>query len=704
MAKSVKYTTTFKNLKGNNCVVEILVEGFSGTATTLTAGEDPLVLETNAGSHEWLSPLMLTSGFLRLWLEESQVQGMMPTSATSHLVKLKIDNQVKWTGYLKQEALTAPLYDGANEYEFPVWCPMSVLDTMNLTFNENETQTTIGHLIWRIFSMLTDITYNYVYVVNNLSSTTTFPELSAIVDIRQFFDLLSRPIQDVGNIYGIEEQYYESNTTCLKILEEICKFWGWTMLLDRGNIYMLGPDAKAGYRYLSFTTLGSITGSTQAITQSVSTESLASKTYLTTDHQYAIDVPKKKIEVKSAIKAEDPIFAVNVEQAGQFAGYPDSIMSDSGNITADCVLGRTDVNKLLADGIYISWDGWMSADIQQSWGGDFEQTFPIFRKYDKFTDSQEFSKKSYSWSYAIFLSRMFRVGADDNKQCILKLESVNSYSFTDCALVLEANILGKHQFWKTMDVISGEDNRLYFRVTVGNKRWDYYHQQWADSASINNPWFVVPIGADATDQHVREGKICRNTIYSTPYQGADGFAIPVETPMSGRITIEILWTQYPFSSFQQHTNPQWYLITGLKFRAVPKLQTTYFWKEPDNENSYTENLDGVGDEKTDLKLKTWNNTNYGSGLLIAPSGGWLTSVPFAGGTTRPESNLLQRMKALYGQATEWRDIVIEDAYTAAYPIGKWNYTDSEGTWAPCGYTRRFRDCEVKLNLGKLPTN
>jgi hypothetical protein len=240
------YKIPFKSFKDTSYVLEI----GSGTLTTLTGGVDTFVTEEDADT-DFFKPVRTQSGTFRytgsgsgdrsVWL------AMIPTNALSIPVKLKVGSTVKWQGYIQPEVYhnDFPANGSVMEHEFSVQCPLSVLDTVDCTttIDNNNVVVTIGKLLKDyIFKVVTDngITISKVFMQGQ--STATRARLNILLMWANFIDT----VEDGITVHTVAKYTYG------QLLEEVCKFFGYTCRMVGENVYFTmpvrkGSDAKVGF-------------------------------------------------------------------------------------------------------------------------------------------------------------------------------------------------------------------------------------------------------------------------------------------------------------------------------------------------------------------------------------------------------------------------------------------------------------------------
>ena len=170
--------------------------------------------------------------------------GMIPSNALSKPVKLThVSNGstvTDWQGYVQPQVFDNDYpYNGTSEHDMTVQCPLSVLGTIDIdTTGPSAGTVTVRQLIstW-IFDQLTGTTITNYY----------FQGTAAVNTNRLNVKLIWANFLDTDSDGTIKPKY-----TCKQVLEEVCKFFGWTCRMCGTEVFFTMPvDNTAGFTRLT---------------------------------------------------------------------------------------------------------------------------------------------------------------------------------------------------------------------------------------------------------------------------------------------------------------------------------------------------------------------------------------------------------------------------------------------------------------------
>lgn len=266
MAYTTKYTYTFNSLRGITYTVNILVDGFIGTAQRLRPALKPFTVDEDS-SDNYFEPLRSQSGYIRIVNEPTDLDGnafdykdLIATNVQSHQVQLLLDNALVWVGYIKPVVLTSTLFGYRNTVEIPIQCPIAVLKATKLSFDtQMGTFLTMGQIIYSMFSKLNNITWNNVCLTANVLHTYggnswPFPDLNARISMFNFSDNQD-PTMASGSTFENYNFTWEDETPCSEVLEKICQYWGWSLYTRGTDIYLIAPGTVHDYYEIEFSDL-----------------------------------------------------------------------------------------------------------------------------------------------------------------------------------------------------------------------------------------------------------------------------------------------------------------------------------------------------------------------------------------------------------------------------------------------------------------
>ena len=260
------YTITFKSLRtysgGSPQTYVLTIGGGIGSAIALKPGSQPFTTDEDADEDQF-KPIRTQTGYFRIVDDGKDAGGnafdwkdLIPANDTARPVTLTANGTVLWTGFMQAQNFGGVLYGNPQEREFPVQCVLSVLGTYKASTSESGMKNFAWLLKWLL--------------VDNLPSDqrpTSFI-IQGGADARQW--LLKR-FDWMNFMQEVEDGDIEPRYSHYDILEDMCKFWGWTIRTHRRTVYMTMTDdtAERGTTLtLDQTALGQLAAGTSAGTVS----------------------------------------------------------------------------------------------------------------------------------------------------------------------------------------------------------------------------------------------------------------------------------------------------------------------------------------------------------------------------------------------------------------------------------------------------
>ena len=262
---AIHWQVKFKSLRAKELfTVNIYDADYTGsTPVQLKGGERPFVTQED-DDDDMFQPVRTQSGYLRIVDDGCDADGnslganwwrtFIPATDVSRPVTLTdSDDNVRWMGFMQAQNFGSKLYMNKQEREFPVQCPLSVLSKAEML----SANTNIKNFAYLLQDIITSIPEearptNYVFQ----GGTYAYYWLLNRIDWQNFVEISET------NTFKAKYNYFE-------LLEEICKYWGWTARVCRDTIFFTCMDDTTETTYFSLTettlaqmasdTLGSIT-------------------------------------------------------------------------------------------------------------------------------------------------------------------------------------------------------------------------------------------------------------------------------------------------------------------------------------------------------------------------------------------------------------------------------------------------------------
>jgi hypothetical protein len=243
------YSITFVSLRGE-FTYTVHIGGGMGTEVPLKGGSSPFVTQED-DSEDMFTNIRTQSGYIRIVDDGKDANGntfdwkaFVPMTDTDRPVTLThmVNGSavIDWQGFVQAQNFGATLYGNPQEKEFPVQCGITVLEGSDI----DHTHVQIENFAYVLRECINEIDRLSGGVVSNHTVTTNGSvHISTIyvqggVDARRW--LLKRIdwqnyVDQVGNDF-------EARYTLFVVLQDICRFWGWTARTYQDKLFLSRPD------------------------------------------------------------------------------------------------------------------------------------------------------------------------------------------------------------------------------------------------------------------------------------------------------------------------------------------------------------------------------------------------------------------------------------------------------------------------------
>ena len=258
---AIHWQIKFKSLRNDTLyTVNIYDASFSGTPIQLKGGAQPFTTQ-ESDDDDMFIPIRTHTGYLRIVDDGKDADGnawnwktLLPSTDTDRPVTLTDGNgAVVWQGFMQSQNFGGVLYGNPQEREFPIQCPLAVLEGTDINYQHTEIEN-FAYLLQRIVNAIdvvsggTEnssgvITTNGTIHINNIyvqGNTDAQSWLLKRIDWQNFTDEDSD-----GNLIARFNLY--------QCLEDLCRFWGWTARTYRNNLYLTCADDSSEQSWLTLT-------------------------------------------------------------------------------------------------------------------------------------------------------------------------------------------------------------------------------------------------------------------------------------------------------------------------------------------------------------------------------------------------------------------------------------------------------------------
>lgn len=649
------YTQNFVALDGTTFTLNI---GGVTPATPPKLSSEPIETQEDADTDMFM-PVRTQSGYVRMMAEDNTTwRQFIPSSATAMPVTLYQGSTIRWQGYVQTGTYGTTYPAVYNEFELPLICGLSALDSFDVEVTGPADMVTLGQLLYYIFSKLTGLTYTFYFHASSSTDNDIRTWLAYKLSWRNFL-----------TENGVE---LTSRFTCLGLLQELCKFFGWTCRTSGAGVYFTAiTDALRNQRWLSCP-LAQLQAASPVFTP-VTMKSLAltDAMFASTDHSEEYIPGVKKVTVSPELNPYDVIMEIPYDDICRPYKYDTPTRAERWRNEPT---EPTEV-WLLYRGV-INYENAMikiTSYAEQQEGAGIPMCYGRFAAFD---DNTEDDKKKFSWNkcYECFISEDY--GNRRSTTPLFSMESQGAVILGDGVLYIS----GRADYEETE---ISEDHAGQCTLKIGDLYWN--GTAWTSTAS-KFKLSMKDNGIENTD-----------TIYNNA--DYDGMGIPITAPITGKIYFAVddvfrnqnYWNGYfPLMDFRIG-----FVRNGEEDDLNDKEYTANGGSFPDDVN-----VDTIfaSDKTNTVNAKTFRcQAGYGlvySGNVVADT------IPFGTTQMKPEQHVADLIAA-YG-TTIRRSLQIDLWTNLTSSLGPdYKVSLESADFYPVAISHRWRDNITTLKIMQL---
>lgn len=280
------YIQNFKSLNGTTYTVQ--VDGVT-LSTTPPLAATPFSTEED-GDTDVFTPVRTQTGYLRLMSTDlSTWRSLIPSGALAEPVMLKRGTDILWQGYVQTGTYGMAFPSLYEEVDIPICCPLSVLECIQVDVVGPSEMVTVGQLLNYIFSKLTGLSF-YVCFSVGTSTYTTVPEWLQYKLVWRNF--INKGTPATGRF------------SCLGLLQEVCKFFGWSCrTIGQGIYFTSAADPIQSDHFIRYTIAGLLTPSTGYTTVGYQSLALTDADFASNGHSEEFIPGYKSVTINSELNA-----------------------------------------------------------------------------------------------------------------------------------------------------------------------------------------------------------------------------------------------------------------------------------------------------------------------------------------------------------------------------------------------------------------
>lgn len=685
------YSITFKSLRTGD-IYTVTIGGGTGAPVPLKGGASPFVTSEDA-DEDMFVPLRTQSGYIRILDDGYAADGVTAFDWKDLLVRTNTERPVTltmvpagetagtivWQGFMQSQNFSGELYGNPQEREFPVQCPLSSLVGGSIPTDVYE----LKNFAWIIATLVTSVQTGSS-PAGDTAGTVAFQSFAfqGGTDARAW--LLNKV--DWRNFLHEVEGSLVPKYDAQEVLTDICRFWGWTCRIEKQTVVFSRMGDLYEQDWITFTkaemlSLGS--GSGTASTTDVVV--LSGDIFASTDNEEMMIRGVKRAVVKVDVNADETTFKFAPEDLENEMGEP-SVWVQTPDEDQVGYYKTTPTKKSL-DG------NTMTASVVRENTDDGFERRTIFSSAD--TEDGE--------TVDSILIRSDYVQSAGVGQPLICLTSKRAMAYGGGSLGFRGTIYKEAKPFNDSVAKASLHARVGIGMTRLSAKWFYLYANDGDiNVHIYSGWSL-----DSSTEFligIRGSSVQGAKINVSPVSYGEltmGFGkIPVEEGLYGYLYIDILggnFIGWPFEiadfevtySKEETVLPQTGGSSARPRTIKEKLVT---------ERSYDANNSNTVEDKwnADCIFATDNNCEYGYGLILSPTGGFVKTVSYNGSSQQPEQHLANSVAAFGNKARRMLKMELRkgvgnvDAVAATKKVSL-----GGGAWYPIAIDHDWRD-DVKV--------
>jgi len=718
MAYGIHWQINFVALHTNDSYrVEILEDNYNDEIVHLRGASNPFeTIEDN--NEDSFTPIRKQTGSLRIADTGKDMDGnpfdytdMLPDNTFGLMVRLWKEgttDTLRWIGYIRPDSLTSKMFEKVSIREFKLICPLGTLYEVPVEFSNNQnnfgTVATIGQILHKALNSA-GIAWDYVYKQNNVyKRNDLLTKVSLLNFIGNNNPTHSNPA--AGNIDAFNATWRDESISWGSILEEVCKFWGWSLYSRGMNLYIVARNQRDPFTKFPFANLNNTTNSEMQDETPVSIN-FEDLSYASTNHTECRRLGYKNVTIESNVNDKEVVLDPDYEHAEMsywpVAANPDQIIHISNEyLYALRRLGQQDGQQNTSQQFFDNYQVYENRVIATS---SLIANFVICR-YDgwdnkAFRTATEFNFKkgicnymavvptAYDAPLTFFAKTLEDVCIPLNSVICINASASISYNpdpdwpsagendtlFEDANTAPPATRAQRsdESYYFKPDL---ENRMVLAALKIGDLWWDYENGVWS-STFKKFPLTFREDGSIVDPQNTFAGAgFNPQGILFDNHQGSKGFCIYVTNGtnagagLCGRLKLHI------YASVTSNEDHLMLLNNGVLNELSVSIYNTDSKLAPKNKASHE--FKGVASTRfrnnlgVNLKMASGANNVYGLGQLYNSDFSLLTTMTFLNESQQtsimqPEARLLERMTQFYRDVSVQNTIEVLDDQEAELP-------------------------------------
>lgn len=687
MAYYIHYKIPFVTLRTGEVLTVNIWKAASSQPTIvyLNGGTEPFTTDED-DDEDMFAPIRTQSGYIRIVDDGLDANGnafdwtsLIPETDVSNAVTLtNVSDTVLWQGFMQAQDFGSTLYGNPQQREFPVQCVMSVMQGLMPSAQIQ--------------------TKNFAYLLN--SAIATMEDVSGVTPITNVVVqggsyakqwLLKKVDWQTFMTTGseLEEDDLSANYSYYQMLEDMCKFWGWSARVYRQKLYLMRADDNAnnGLLTLTRTQLNTMAGGSSAGSTTGSMSSYAlPENYASTQNEISLMRGFSRATVKADVGDDGEVMSFappSIEKWMESLGY--NWIGKDGSTSVGYFETPVWTGTLPAVSTLISGTGTYLK-------GGFSR-----RQIYTSDDTED----------ATITDMIVSLQAGVSGVAQVQLQSLKRRSFGEGSLKITADVYdgaerlhpaGRYFLWM----------RLGIGATRGTAQWWYCNP--VDLADIESGWSSTQqqFAADVLGGRVNNSVIVNPN--SALYDPVAFPLIPLREGLEGFLFVDIIGItttdgytaidSFELGDFKveyQRTQITIPTTVGSSTRARQLTER----RSSTREYTGTSGVNARGDWNVDCIFASDKNMKYGFGLLLNADGTFMETAVYSTGSLNPEQQLVNRVTAYWATTKRKAYVEILSQYVDSYTSPDYKLTLGGKTYYPVSVCHNWRDDVTRITMLEL---
>ena len=704
---SKNYSISFVSLRASTVYTLNIGGGTDTTTIPLHGAAEPFVTDED-DSDDMFTPVRSQTGYFRIVDNGTDANGnsltadwwkdLVPAVDSDRPVVLTVGNTVVWQGFMQAQTFSGELYGNPQEREFPVVCPLGMLAGEEADYTNGI----------KNFAFLLKEVCDTIYSKSNGAVSFDNVMVQGGADARQW--LLTRI--DWMNFASTDaDSVTRSKYSLFSVLEDMCRFWGWTARTKGTTLYLTCADDSTEQNFLSLT-----------------------MTQLATLAASDTDTTTGSIVSSSTVTLSDtsgtPIFASTSQDDYVMQGpHKATVKSDCNEQDSVAKFAPKDIEDWMGDVWY-----WVPAEPGNYMVGYFGTTeYPTGSEGVGSTSMKVWTTPSSEPTGRICKRQIYQSKDVENPTigdmlCVLyphdntvpsiQLQTLRPMSFAMGSITLEGSV------WRGFEPMQHSSNfycirmRLGIGMTRATAKWWTFPTESMSGQVINPGWTSTPSVFNVPIQ----GNTMKGT--GTGLMGIPGAvliilsmpAIPVTEPLFGYIFLDIMGAHdysngNEIESFEIANLALGFSRDGYDMTIAGRPRRIKQERVSSKEYVSVNTNDSKEEWNANCIFASDDNMEFGYGLLMNADGSFVATLPYGNQQEHPEQHLSNRVANYW--ATSKRRIAAELLSNVAQSVeGGGNVTIGNilpsnkvtvngSTFVPAAIGRDWRDDVVRISLMEI---